>query len=100
MTAPQTMSKLNHASAPHRRVRGLGVGVRLLLAQALVLAAGAATSWFVAALIGPVLFREHLRRAGVPAMSDEQFHAEQAYRSATVISLAVATATAYDSVET
>lgn len=94
MTAPQTMSKLNHASAPHRRVRGLGVGVRLLLAQALVLAAGAATSWFVAALIGPVLFREHLRRAGVPAMSDEQFHAEQAYRSATVISLAVATATA------
>lgn len=38
----------------------------------------------------PPLFREHLHRAGVPAFSDEQFHAEQAYRSATAISLAVA----------
>ena len=94
MTAPQMMSNRNHASVPHRRVRGLGVGVRLLLAQALVLVAGAATSWVVAGLVGPALFREHLRRAGVPAMSDEQFHAEQAYRSATVISLTVATAAA------
>lgn len=93
MTAPQTMSNRNHAPVP-RRARGLGIGVRLLLAQALVLVAGSATSWVVAALVGPTLFREHLRRAGVPAMSDEQFHAEQAYRSATVISLIVATAAA------
>lgn len=72
------------------RSRGLGLGVRLLLAQSLVLFAGAATCWVVAVFAGPPLFREHLHRAGVPAASDEQFHAEQAYRSATAISLAVA----------
>ncbi|MCX5044059.1 ATP-binding protein [Aldersonia sp. NBC_00410] len=72
------------------RSRGTGLGVRLLLAQSLVLVAGAATCWVVAVVAGPPLFREHLHRAGVPASSDEQFHAEQAYRSATAISLAVA----------
>ncbi|RYE40185.1 MAG: HAMP domain-containing protein [Hyphomicrobiales bacterium] len=72
------------------RSRGPGLGVRLLLAQSLVLVAGAATCWVVAVFVGPPLFREHLHRAGVPASSDEQFHAEQAYRSATAISLAVA----------
>ncbi|MCZ4586080.1 ATP-binding protein (plasmid) [Rhodococcus opacus] len=71
-------------------VRGRGLGVRLLLAQSLVLVAGVATCWVVAVFAGPPLFREHLHRAGVPASSDEQFHAEQAYRSATAISLAVA----------
>ncbi|WP_370184059.1 sensor histidine kinase [Rhodococcus wratislaviensis] len=72
------------------RGRGPGLGVRLLLAQSLVLVAGVATCWVVAVFAGPPLFREHLHRAGVPASSDEQFHAEQAYRSATAISLAVA----------
>ncbi|MFD7012393.1 sensor histidine kinase [Rhodococcus jostii] len=72
------------------RSRGPGLGVRLLLAQSLVLVAGVVTCWVVAVFVGPPLFREHLRRAGVPASSDEQFHAEQAYRSATAISLAVA----------
>ncbi|MBC2644872.1 MULTISPECIES: cell wall metabolism sensor histidine kinase WalK [Rhodococcus] len=72
------------------RSRGPGLGARLLLAQSLVLVAGAATCWVVAVFAGPPLFREHLHRAGVPASSDEQFHAEQAYRSATAISLAVA----------
>ncbi|ABH00851.1 histidine kinase (plasmid) [Rhodococcus jostii RHA1] len=76
--------------ADPRRSRGPGLGVRLLLAQSLVLVAGAATCWVVAVFAGPPLFREHLHRAGVPASSDEQFHAEQAYRSATAISLAVA----------
>ncbi|MFD7012490.1 sensor histidine kinase [Rhodococcus jostii] len=72
------------------RSRGPGLGVRLLLAQSLVLVAGVVTCWVVAVFAGPPLFREHLHRAGVPAASDEQFHAEQAYRSATAISLAVA----------
>ncbi|MBM4468109.1 HAMP domain-containing protein [Rhodococcus hoagii] len=71
-----------------RRVPGLGV--RLLLAQSMVLAAGAATSWVVAAFVGPPLFREHLREAGVANLSEEQFHAEHAYRSATIVSLTVA----------
>jgi signal transduction histidine kinase len=70
--------------------RGPGIGMRLLLAEAMVLVAGAATTWVVAATVGPPLFREHLHRAGVHAASDEQFHAEQAYRYATVISIGVA----------
>lgn len=73
-----------------RSPRSPGVGARLLLAQALVLVAGGATTWIVAATVGPPLFREHLRRAGVGHRSDEQFHAEQAYRYATAISIAVA----------
>ena len=67
-----------------------GIGVRLLLAQSLVLVAGAATTWIVAVIVGPPLFREHLHRAGVPAMSSEQMHAEEAYTYATAISIAVA----------
>jgi two-component system, OmpR family, sensor histidine kinase BaeS len=37
-------------------------------------------------------FREHLHRAGVPEMSSEQMHAEEAYTYATAISVAVALA--------
>lgn len=67
---------------------------RLLLAQTLVLLAGGITTWVVALLVGPPLFREHLHLAGVPTDSSEQFHAEQAYQSATALSIAVATAVA------
>ena len=63
---------------------------RLLLAQTLVLLAGGVTTWVVAAVPGPPLFREHLHQAGVAPDSSEQFHAEQAYRHATAISIAVA----------
>jgi signal transduction histidine kinase len=72
------------------RSRRPGIGARLLLAQTMVLVAGAATVWIVAAIVGPPLFREHLRRAGVPAMSGEQMHAEEAYTYATAISIGVA----------
>ena len=74
------------------RSRRPGIGARLLLAQTLVLVAGAATAWIVAAIVGPPLFREHLHRAGVPAMSSEQMHAEEAYTYATAISIGVALA--------
>jgi two-component system sensor histidine kinase BaeS len=67
-----------------------GIGARLLLAQTTVLIAGAATTWIVAAIVGPPLFREHLHRAGVAAESSEQMHAEQAYAYATAISIGVA----------
>lgn len=77
-----------------RSKAGLSIGARLLLAQAVVLLAGGVTTWIVAATVGPPLFREHLRRAGVGHQSSEQFHAEQAYRYATVISIAVAVAVA------
>lgn len=71
-----------------RRRRGRpGIGLRLLAAQALVLAAGTATTTVVAAVVGPPLFREHLHRAGVPMDSLEELHAEEAYGYATVISI-------------
>jgi signal transduction histidine kinase len=63
---------------------------RLLLAQTLVLLAGGVTTWLVALMVGPALFREHLHRAGVANDSNEQFHAEQAYQHATALSIAVA----------
>lgn len=69
-----------------------GIGVRLLLAQSLVLIAGAVTTSIVATIVGPPLFREHLHRAGVPADSDGQLHAEEAYIYATAISIGVAVA--------
>ncbi|TPG37145.1 sensor histidine kinase [Mycolicibacterium hodleri] len=67
-----------------------GIGARLLAAQALVLVAGGATTWIVALIVGPPLFSEHLRRAGMVHSPNEEFHAEQAYRYATAISIAVA----------
>ncbi|HEX2214222.1 MAG TPA: ATP-binding protein [Mycobacterium sp.] len=70
-----------------RRWARPGIGLRLVLAQALVLAAGAATTWLVAAIVGPPLFREHLHRAGVPVDSPEEIHAEEAYGYATVLSM-------------
>jgi two-component system, OmpR family, sensor histidine kinase BaeS len=73
--------------------------MRLLIAQTLVLLAGAITTWIVAAIVGPPLFREHLHQAGVSAGSAEQFHAEEAYRYATALSvggaIAVAAVTAF-----
>ena len=43
-----------------------GMRRRLLLAQTLVLVAGGATTWIVALIVGPPLFREHLRRPESP----------------------------------
>jgi signal transduction histidine kinase len=53
----------------------------------MVLFAGVFTTAVIAAIVGPPLFREHLHRAGVPANSTEEFHAEEAYTYATVISV-------------
>lgn len=77
-----------------RTGKGAGMRRRLLASQTLVLLTGGLTTWLVALVAGPPLFREHLLRAGVPRDSHEQFHAEQAYRDATAISIAVAIAVA------
>lgn len=61
--------------------------MRLLIAQSIVLVAGAVTTAVIAAVVGPPLFREHLHRAGVSHASAEVLHAEEAYRYATAISI-------------
>ncbi|WP_133690997.1 MULTISPECIES: cell wall metabolism sensor histidine kinase WalK [Mycobacteriaceae] len=63
---------------------------RLLLAQSVVLVAGGVTTWVVASVVGPPLFRKHLNMAGVAHGSNEQYHAEQAYQNATALSILVA----------
>ncbi len=71
-------------------VSGFGMRRRLLLAQSLVLVAGGVTTWVVASMVGPPLFREHLHMAGIAHDSNEQYHAEQAYQHATALSIGVA----------
>ena len=72
------------------RPTGFGMRRRLLLAQALVLLAGGVTTWVVALVVGPPLFREHLNQAGLSHDANDQFHAEQAYQHATALSVTVA----------
>ncbi|MHB8186844.1 MAG: HAMP domain-containing sensor histidine kinase [Dermatophilaceae bacterium] len=70
--------------------RGAGLAGRLLVAQALVLLAGALTAWTVAATVGPHLFHEHLARASIGSTSAQSLHTEEAYQSANAISLSLA----------
>ncbi len=70
--------------------RRSGFGARLLGAQALVLLAGAATTWVVAAIVGPAIFRDHLQRAGVSHTSTEAGHVERAFNSSLAISISIA----------
>lgn len=70
--------------------RGAGLAGRLLLAQSLVLMAGALTAWTIAATVGPQVFHEHLARANIGSTSAQSLHTEEAYRSANAISLSLA----------
>ncbi len=71
-----------------------GFATRLLLAQGLVLIAGALTTWLVATAVGPSIFHDHLAQAGVPRTEAETRHIEEAFASALLISLGVALLTA------
>ena len=70
--------------------RGPGFATRLLLAQALVLVAGALTIWLVASAVGPSIFHDHLEQAGVAHSEEETQHVEEAFASALLISVSVA----------
>lgn len=72
---------------------GPGLAARLLLAQAIVLAAGAVTTWAVATAVGPGLFHDHLLRAGVAHGGEETRHAEEAFVTALALSMAIAAVT-------
>ena len=63
---------------------------RLLLAQALVLVAGAMTIWLVASAVGPSIFHDHLEQAGVGHSDEETQHVEEAFASALLVSVSVA----------
>jgi signal transduction histidine kinase len=63
---------------------------RLLVAQALVLVAGALTTWLVASVVGPNIFSDHLQQAGVAHTAEETRHVEEAFASALLISIALA----------
>ena len=67
-----------------------GLSTRLLIAQSLVLLAGAVTSWLVASVVAPGIFHEHLVAAGVGHTATEANHVEEAFGSALVLSLGVA----------
>lgn len=81
---------MSRPDARARPPRTAGLAARLLIAQALVLLAGAATTWLVVSVVGPGIFHEHLRRAGVGQTSTEAAHVEEAFGSALLIALGVA----------
>ena len=72
---------------------GPGLATRLLLGQALVLLAGAATTWIVASVVGPGIFHEHLTRAHVGHTAAEAHHVDEAFNSALLISIGIASLT-------
>jgi len=78
-----------HVPKPGRMNRS-GLAVRLLIAQALVLIAGALTTWIVATLVGPAIFDDHLSQAGVEHTATEARHVEEAFSSALLISISLA----------
>lgn len=77
-------------SLPKSAPGGRGFATRLLAAQALVLLAGALTTWLVASLLAPQIFHEHLTRAHVGHTAAETRHVDEAFTSALLISIGVA----------
>lgn len=78
------------ASATTRAKRLPDFASRLLLAQTLVLMAGALTIWLVASAAGPSIFQDHLAEAGVAHTATETDHVEEAFASALLLSVTVA----------
>lgn len=66
-----------------------GLGPRLLAATVAVILVAAATAWVVAAAIGPAIFHDHLL-LGTTADQTVVRHAEEAFVTASALSLAVA----------
>ena len=67
-----------------------GFATRLLVAQALVLVAGAMSTWLVASAAGPGIFRDHLAQAGVKQTKAEVRHVEEAFGAAMLSSIGLA----------
>lgn len=68
----------------------LGLAGRLFAAQVLVLLAGALTLGVVAGAVGPAIFHDHLRQVPGHVDAEAARHVEEAYASASGLSLGVA----------
>ena len=68
----------------------LGLAGRLFAAQTLVVLAGALTLGLVAVAVGPAIFHEHLRQVPHGIDAEAARHVEEAYASASAISLGLA----------
>lgn len=68
----------------------LGLGGRLLAAQALVVLTGALTLGLVAVAVGPAIFHDHLRQVPGHVDAEATRHVEEAYASASAVSFGVA----------
>lgn len=69
------------------------LAARLLGAQALVLLAGAATTWVVASMVAPGTFHTHLQHAGVGHTAAEAIHVERAFNDSLLVALGAALVT-------
>jgi signal transduction histidine kinase len=76
------------------RLRRLGLGARLFAATGLVVLAGATTLLVVALLVAPPVFHAHLRMALGDLTAATLSHADQAFATAMLLSLAMAVAVA------
>jgi signal transduction histidine kinase len=76
------------------RWRQLGLGARLFAAMGLVVLAGATTLLVVALLVAPPVFHAHLRMALGDLTATTLTHADQAFATAMLLSLAMAVAVA------
>lgn len=72
------------------QARGRGLAARLFVAQTLVAVVGAATLWLVAAAVGPPTFHRHLHRVAGQVSAATSKHVEEAFRSASAVSLSFA----------
>jgi len=72
------------------RPTSVGLGPRLLLAQGLVILAGAGTLLAVALVLAPGLFHDHVNQAAGPINGELAGHLDEAFARATLISLGVA----------
>lgn len=86
-------------TAPPRRAagtwwRGVGLSTRLFAAMGLVVTAGATTLLAVALLVAPQVFHAHLRMALGDVTAATLAHADEAFATAVLLSLAMAVAVA------
>ena len=78
---------MNHG--PGLTFRFLAAQVLVVAAQVLVVVISLLVAAAVATMVGPTLFHDHMLMAGREDPSLELFHAEQAYRDANLITLAL-----------